>query len=318
MPIAADRIDFYPPKAKRDLRAIALALLIHLLLILALTWGVNWKNTDDAASFSAELWPSSNTPQPDAAPVQPSPVIPPPPEAPTPPTPTPPAPQVKETPPAPDVDIALEEEKKRKQLADKKLAQDKAARDKAKLLAQQAEEEKAEKLKAAKLAKADKAKEDAKKAQQAKELQAAADAKDASKQKQVQAAAQAAEKQRQENMKRIAGLAASTTGDTDGSSSNKATAGGKGASLTYGSIVRAAIKPNVVFTEEIVGNPLAKVEVKLMSDGTIISQKLVQSSGNKSWDDAAINAIVRTRVIPKDVDGRIPDTTLILEMRPRG
>jgi colicin import membrane protein len=57
--------------------------------------------------------------------------------------------------------------------------------------------------------------------------------------------------------------------------------------------------------------------VRLTLDGTIISQRLIQSSGNKAWDEAAINAIIRTRVMPKDVDGRIPDTTLILEIKPR-
>ncbi|MBC7548267.1 MAG: TonB C-terminal domain-containing protein, partial [Polaromonas sp.] len=92
---------------------------------------------------------------------------------------------------------------------------------------------------------------------------------------------------------------------------------GSGASSTYGAIVKAAIKPNVVFTEEVTGNPMAKIEVRLTLDGTIISQRLVASSGNKSWDDAAMNGVTRTGVMPRDVDGRIPDSTLILEMRPR-
>ena len=91
-----------------------------------------------------------------------------------------------------------------------------------------------------------------------------------------------------------------------------------GPSASYGGMLRAAIRPNVVFTEEIVGNPMATVEVRVTSDGTVISQRLVKSSGNKNWDDAAINAIIRTRVMPKDVDGRMPDTILIIDMRARG
>ncbi|RZI98631.1 MAG: cell envelope integrity protein TolA, partial [Haliea sp.] len=132
-----------------------------------------------------------------------------------------------------------------------------------------------------------------------------------------QANAKAAEQQRQDNLKRLQGLAGAT-GETDGNSNSRASSGARGSSTTYGAIVRAAIRPNVVFTEELVGNPMAKVEVRLTLDGTIISQRLVQSSGNKAWDDAAVNAIIRTRTMPRDVDGRIPDTTLILEMRPRG
>jgi len=75
--------------------------------------------------------------------------------------------------------------------------------------------------------------------------------------------------------------------------------------------------PNIVFTQEIQGNPTSKVEVRVTLDGAIISTRMIQSSGNKAWDDAAINAIIRTRVMPKDVDGKIPDTTLILEIKPR-
>ncbi len=48
--------------------------------------------------------------------------------------------------------------------------------------------------------------------------------------------------------------------------------------------------------------------MRVTLDGTVISQRLLQSSGNKAWDEAAINAIIRTRVMPKDVDGKMPDT----------
>ena len=56
MPSTADRLEFAPPRDKGSLRAFVLALLVHILLIAALTWGVNWKRTDDAAPFEAELW----------------------------------------------------------------------------------------------------------------------------------------------------------------------------------------------------------------------------------------------------------------------
>ncbi|MCX7258362.1 MAG: protein TolA, partial [Polaromonas sp.] len=51
---ATERLEFAPPPDKGSLRALALALLVHLLLIAALTWGVNWKHSEEAASFEAE------------------------------------------------------------------------------------------------------------------------------------------------------------------------------------------------------------------------------------------------------------------------
>lgn len=301
MPSASDRIDFGPPRDAGSIRAFGLALLAHILLIIALTWGVNWKHTDEAASFSAELW--TNVPPQAAQVVEPPParVVPePPPVAPPTPQPMQKAPEVQVAPPAPDVDIALEQEKKRKQLEQKKEAE-------AKKLADQ--------KKATELAKKEKDKQDKAKqlaaAEEAKKAEAQKLAKQQANDKQAQAST---EKLRQENLKRmLTGL----PGEPSGTPS-KSNVGGGGASRTYGAILRAAIKPNIVFTEEIDGNPMTKIEVRLQSDGTVTSQRQLQSSGNKAWDAAAENAITRTRVMPRDIDGRIPDTILIIEMRPRG
>ena len=90
-----------------------------------------------------------------------------------------------------------------------------------------------------------------------------------------------------------------------------------GPSAGYAGKVRAKVLPNVVFTDEIAGNPKAEVEVTTTADGTILSQRLTKSSGNKAWDDAVIKAIVRTGAMPRDVDGRIP-SPMILEFKPRG
>jgi len=300
MPSAQDRIDIAPPRDAGAIRSLAFALLIHAALIAALTWGVNWKRTDTAATFGAELW--SNVPS-DAAPIAP---VPPAPLVAVPlPAPVVKPPVVQAPPePTPNVDIALEQEKKRKQLKDQQLAQQKAERDKAKVLQAQAdkaqllkaEQLKAEQLKAEQLAKAEQAKADALKAKQSQ---------------------QAAVTQRNDNMKRLNDLMAKTGGSPQGESTSRATAGGKGSSRTYSAIARAAVIPNVVFTEDFEGNPLAKVEVRLQSDGTIISSRVVQPSGNKNWDNAVLNAVIRTRVMPKDVDGTLPDTILILEFKPR-
>ena len=71
-----------------------------------------------------------------------------------------------------------------------------------------------------------------------------------------------------------------------------------------------------VFTEDIAGNAVAEVEVRTTPGGSITSQRLVKSSGNKAWDDAVIKAIIRTETLPLDTDGRVP-TPLIIEFRPK-
>ncbi|MBC7547893.1 MAG: protein TolA, partial [Polaromonas sp.] len=116
-----DRPEFNPPAASRSWRAMGLALVVHLLLVVALTWGVNWKASDEAASFSAELWTGQTAPAPTPA-VPPVPPTPPTPREPTT-TARPPEPVRAPPPPeptraqitTPDVDIALQEEKKRVQ-----------------------------------------------------------------------------------------------------------------------------------------------------------------------------------------------------------
>lgn len=295
MPSAADRHPFNPQRDSGNLRAFGLALLVHLLLLGALTWGVNWKHSNPDVSFDAELW--SSVPQ-EAAPKLA--------EAPQPPPPPPPAPEpvVKAPPPTPtpDVDIALEREKKRKLELKKKEAElAEAKKEQEKLKELQAKKEKEQK---AKEELARRKAEELKKAEAKKQ-----DAKEQEKQKLADAAA---EKQRQENIRRIAGLAGATGSADAKGSAQKAS----GPSASYGGKVRAKVKPNIVFTEDIAGNPTAEVEVRTALDGTIISQRLIKSSGNKAWDDAVIKAIIRTETMPRDVDGRVP-TPMILEFRPK-
>ena len=56
--------------------------------------------------------------------------------------------------------------------------------------------------------------------------------------------------------------------------------------------------------------------MRAASGGTILSRKLVQSSGIKSWDDAVLNAIDKTETLPADTDGKVP-SVLILVFRPK-
>ena len=86
MPSVDDRSDQAPRAEPGALRAFGLAMLVHLLLLSALTWGVSWKSKDPSLSFEAELW--SALPQEAAPPLQAPPT---PPEPVAPPAPPPPA-----------------------------------------------------------------------------------------------------------------------------------------------------------------------------------------------------------------------------------
>ena len=254
-------------------------------------------------SFEAELW--SSLPQ-EAAPALESPPPPPPaPPAPEPvPVPTPAPPPSAKVEAAPDPDIALEREKQRKK---KEIEAKKTAL---------ALEEKADKAAKEKIDKAEKARQEKELAQA--KAKAAAQAKleaqklEAQKEQLAKKQAVADAKLRKENMDRINALA----GATGGTEAKGSALQSSGPSASYGGKVRAKVKPNVIFTEDIVGNPVAEVEVRTTLDGTITSQRLIKSSGNKAWDDAVITAIIRTVTLPRDVDGRVP-TPLIISFRPK-
>ena len=295
------RDPFMPQAPRVRGRAITLAVLAHLLLVLALAFGVNWRS-DEPTTVAAELW--SATPQA-AAPraVEP----PPPPPEPTPvqkteppiakPVPKPPEPVVAKppTPTLPDPQIAIEKAKKEeaRRIAEQEEARrekrEKAEREKQELaLKKEKEREKAEKLKADQ-AKADKLKAEQAKAELAKKEKAEKD----------EAARLAAIRDAQ--MKRMAGLAGATGGSTDTGTALRSSA----PSANYAGRVMARIKPNILLTDPVDGNPRAVVEVKLAPDGTIIAKRLVQSSGTKVWDDAVLRAIERTEMLPLD-NGRAP------------
>jgi colicin import membrane protein len=71
----------------------------------------------------------------------------------------------------------------------------------------------------------------------------------------------------------------------------------------------ARILPNIYFPGDVAainGNPGAEVEVRADANGTIISRKLLKSSGIKAWDEAVLKAIDKTETLPRDIDGRVP------------
>jgi colicin import membrane protein len=300
MNAATERLEFAPPPQPGLLRGFALAVLAHALLVAGLMHGLQWKRDAQDAAVEAELW--SALPQ-QAAPRE----VPPPPPPPEPVVKAPPEPVVK-APPQPDpqaqrdAQIALEREKEKREreLEKRELEKRKLVEQRAKLEAQkkkQREEELAKKkLEQQKLVAEAKRKEEEKKRKQ--EEQEAREAKRVA-------------QLREENMKRIQGMAG-----TGAPSSTGAAAQSSGPSASWAGRVQARVRPNIVFTDAISGNPKAEVEVRAAPDGTIVSKRLVKSSGVKAWDEAVLRALDKTEVLPRDVDGRVPSPVTI-EFRPR-
>ena len=295
-------MEFAPPPTGGRGRSMSFALFMHLLLLAALTWGVQWKTQPNTLSASAELWsavpveaaPAANEPEP----TPPQPVPPPEPvkalEPKPEPKPTPPAPPKVDAEAERDAaDIALKKEKEKK-LQEKK----------------EAELEKKKKLEKDKLEKEklDKEKLKEKEKEKAKELE---------KKKKEEAKKAAAEEKRtealrNENLKRMQGMAGASGDENSKGTALKAS----GPSASYAGRIRARIKPNITFTEDVAGNPKAEVEVRTSPDGTIISRKLLSSSGNKAWDEAVLKAIDKTATLPRDEDGRVPPV-LEISFRPK-
>ena len=301
--IASHRLEFTPPATAGSLRALGLAVIAHALLLAGLTWGVRWKNEAVLVTAEAELW--SAVPQ-QAAPrlvEVPAVATPPPPPAPTTRTraiePAPPRRAAPAVPQEPDASIVLERDKRR--LAQEKLAEEKL------LLAQKTV--KLEKLAAEKKRLEDKRDLEKKQVEDKKKTELALKRREA---QEAQEDAKRLEAQRQENIKRMAGLAgASGSPDATGPALKSS-----GPSSGYGGRIRARIKPNIVFTEDIAGNPTAEVEVRTSPDGTITSRKLLKTSGLPAWDEAVLKAIDKTETLPRDVDGRVP-TPLVISFRPK-
>ena len=292
---------------------IAMALGVHALLVLALTWGVAWQQTQQAAAFDVELWSDI----PIAAAPPPEPVAEPKPEPeplPTP-EPEPPAPPPPEPEPAGPTaaDIALEKQRVQEELEQRRAQQlakekaDEALKDKkAKEKAVQLAKEKAAKEKAAKekAAREKAAKEKAAREKAAKEKAAKEKAEQLARQEKA-----LKDKLRQEQLARLSSMAG-TAGQTGEA------ARASGPSANYAGKVVGAIRPNIVFTDVVQGNPAAEVEVITNPAGDIVGRKLRTSSGSPAWDDAVLRAIDRTGALPRDTNGRVPSPMLI-RFRPK-
>lgn len=264
----------------------ALALVVHAGLITALTLGVDWR-THSPDVVSAELWaavPQSAAPPP----APPPPVVEPAPR----PVPAPTPVQRTAPPPPPPPDISIERERERKKLElERKKAEAEAEVERKRAADKQKDEDRK------------------KRAQLEAQRQAEEKAKAAAKE---QAEDERLARQREENLRRMLGQAGATpgaTGPAGTAAQNAAPSAG------YAGKVKAAVRPNLVFTGMAEFNAAAEVEVTAAPGGSIIARRLIKSSGYKDWDEAVLRAIDKTRNLPRDTDGRVP-STLIIAFRP--
>lgn len=248
----------------------ALALLVHVGLVVALTIGVNWR-MKQADTVSAELWAA--LPQV-AAPRLEEPPTPTP--APPPPRPEPPPPKAATPPAVNEAQIAIERERKAREEREK-------------------ERERAEAEKKKREAEADKKRE----ADEKKKREQAEKAEKADQERR--------EKLREEQLKRMQGTLSGSGAPT----STGTAAVDAAPSAGYAGRLIAHIRPNIVFADTLPGNPAADVEVRAAPGGTVISRRLVKSSGFKDWDEAVLRAIDRSGTLPRDTDGRVPSTIII-------
>lgn len=310
MSSASHRLEFGPPPTAGLSRALVLAVLAHLVLLGALTLGVQWRRTAPTVEVQAELW--SAIPKA-AAPRRVEP----------PPLPPPPAPvavaRPVPAPPSPDADIALQREKQRlakeKQVAAQQREQERLAALEKKREQELREAEQKQKLAVQKKQEQERqAALDKQRAQEQREKEKLAAEKKRERERerereQERLQAQQAkedqirlEAQRQVNLQRMAGLAGASGAPGATGTVLKAS----GPSSSYGGRVSAIVKPNIVFTDNPQDNPTALVEVRAAPDGTIVGRKLIKSSGSKAWDDAVLKAIDKTAVLPRDIDGTVP------------
>lgn len=311
-------LEFAPQPPKGLVRSAGASLVVHGLLVMALTAGIQWKQ-DNTLSVEAELWsavPMAAAPklvEVDAPPPPPPPPAPAPAPKPVVRAPEPPA-------PARDAEIALA--KKRKVEEEKKLQDALKAEERRKEELKKEAEKKAKAKLDEDKRKLETKKEDERKDKERKEKEKEKeraekerkdkDAKKQQEQKDKKVAAEEAKKLdalRQENMKRIAGMAGASGNENATGTALKAS----GPSDSYGGRIRARIKPNITFDPSSVsGNPAAEVEVRCAPDGTIVSKKLVKSSGNAAWDNAVLKAIDKTEILPRDTDGRVHSPLLLV------
>ena len=277
---------FHQPPKESNRAALILSVLVHLILVGALFYGVQWSNNtsaDAGTMMEVEVWNG----KPSAARLTPPPP-PPPPVVDTPPPPPPPPPKTPEkVEKAPEVtpDILIkDEEEKRKKIAEKQKQEE----------AKRKEDEKRKLDEEKKRKEDEKRKLDEEKKRKEDELKRKED----EKRKQEIDNKLKAETQRLAN-ERDARIRAENANRLNAQLNAEMSGAARGKGLAdYYSKIQAKIRGNVILPVGVQGNPEAVFDVVQLPTGEILSVKLKKSSGNAALDAAVERAITKSSPLP--------------------
>lgn len=298
MSLAADA-PFIPRRGSSFVAGL-LALGVHAVFILLLVFGVSWQ-TQHPAPVMVDLWDALPVPPAPEAPPQPEPLppqpeppplpkpVPPPAPKPTPPVPKPPQPASKpevKAPPAPAPkapDIALEKKKaeveRLQKLKQMQEIEEKALAEAARLEAEQMKKAQDEQLAQQKKRELLRQMEEEALMQRMMEEDLAGESRQiqlAQAQAQARAQAAAAAAKRQSEVARIVGQ--------------------------YRDMIGAKVRGNTRLPEDLKGNPQVRCLVRLLPTGEVQEVRVVESSGDKAYDEAVLRAIQKSSPLPLPAD----------------
>jgi colicin import membrane protein len=303
-----------PPKESRQGASVVLAILAHVLLLIALTWGITWNQQAVLESSTAELWSSSPNltnnapPPPNLENQEPAPT-----EAP------PPVKAVDNSSQLREAQLAVEKSKKKQE-------DDQKEKDRLKELEKKKQKDlELEKARKAKEDKLKRAKEQEKEREKAKKETPRIDPKELAKQQAKEA--KEMEQRRTEDLNRVQkslsnasnpSASGQNTGQASASNMSLGAGSGNAMSANYAGKIVELVKRNMGVFKEFSGSPSAEVQVNCAPDGTITTSQMIKKSGNAEWDEVVLKAIEKTKAtskIPKDIDGRVP-ATMVISIKP--
>lgn len=285
----ADTTPYSLPQEPGRWRAITLAVAVHVALVTFLWVGIHWQSETPVA-VEAEVWdmqakeaaPQAVAPPPEPPRAEPEPVRKPEPKP-------EPKPEVKA--PVEKPEIALEQERKKKE---------KAKRDEEERLAR-LEKEKAQK----ELAKKELDKKLALEKEKAALEKQQADAE--KKRLRNEEDAKLLAKMRADDLKRITGATGAVAGS--GGTGTAAKSQGMRGDPSYAAKIAAKIKSNTQYPvpPDLQGNPAVEYDVQLFPDGSLRgAPRKVKSSGIPAFDEAVRRAIELSAPFPADKSGSVP------------
>lgn len=274
-----------PPETEQsNVPALILSAIVHLLLLGALFFGVQWKS-QAPSSVAVEVWRSAPAPAPVAKP-EPKPEPPPKPEPKPEPKPVPKA----ESAPIVKPDIAIKDEKK----PEPKKPEPKK------------EEPKKPEPKKEEPKKPEPKKEEPKKPEPDRRLSFDEELKRDQKQIDQQKVVQDQRERAAAEANQLAQLKA-----------DQASAAAARGLADYTAKVRGKIRGNIVLPSGIQENPEAIFEVTQLPSGEVLNVQVRKSSGNKLLDDAIERAILKSSPLPKPDDSSLFSRTLRIPYRPQ-